>query len=74
MPFIAQSWRPEQFSVARGFSGGGISVAIALGTNIWDEFWPDFREKLPRKLGGGVRYSWFTQVPPGLGAVLFSTR
>jgi hypothetical protein len=61
MPFIAQSWRPESFSMARGFGGGGVSIGVALATNIWNEFWPDLRAKLPRKLGGGVRTSWFPQ-------------
>jgi hypothetical protein len=61
MPFIAQSWRPETFSMARGFGGGTVSIGVALATNIWDEFWPDLRAKLPRKLGGGVRTSWFPQ-------------
>ncbi len=61
MPFIAQAWRPETFSVARGFGGGGVCIGVAIATNIWDEFWPDLRAKLPRKLGGGVKTSWFSQ-------------
>jgi len=62
MPFIAQSWRPESFSTARGFGGAGVCIGVAMATNIWDEFWPDLRARLPRKLGGGVRTSWFPQV------------
>jgi hypothetical protein len=62
MPFIAQSWRPESFSTARGFGGGGVCIGVAVATNIWNEFWPDLRAKLPRKLGGGVKTSWFPQV------------
>lgn len=62
MPFIAQAWRPETFSAARGFGGGGVCIGVAMATNIWDEFWPDLRAKLPRKLGGGHRKSWFPQV------------
>jgi hypothetical protein len=62
MPFIAQSWRPESFSTDRGFGGAGVCIGVAMATNIWDEFWPDIRAGLPRKLGGGVRTSWFPQV------------
>lgn len=60
MPFIAQSWRPEPFSVARGFGGDGVSIGFAVATNIWNEFWPDFRANLPRELGGRIRTTWFT--------------
>ncbi|HML15921.1 MAG TPA: hypothetical protein VK419_02800 [Bryobacteraceae bacterium] len=60
MPFIAQSWRPEPFSVGRGFAGDGVSIGFAMATNMWNEFWPDLRANLPRKLGGGMRTTWFT--------------
>ncbi len=61
MPFIAQSWRPEQFSMARGFGGTASIMGQALLANVWNEFWPDIRAKLPRKLGGGMRTTWFNQ-------------
>jgi hypothetical protein len=61
MPFIAQSWRPEQFSVARGFGGAGSILGLAVVANVWNEFWPDIRAKLPRRLGGRVRTTWFSQ-------------
>ena len=61
MPFIAQSWRPEQFSIARGFGGGATIMGLAVAANVWNEFWPDIRAKLPRKLGGGMRTTWFSQ-------------
>ena len=60
MPLIAQSWRPEPFSVARGAAGSGISLGIAVAANVWYEFWPDFREKLSRKLRGGDHIRWLT--------------
>lgn len=62
MPFIAQSWRPEPFSVARGFRGGAICVGTAMAADVWNEFWPDLRKKLPHKLGGGDGPSWLTRV------------
>jgi len=60
MPFIAQSWRPEPFSVNRGVVGSGITFGIAVAANVWYEFWPDFREKLPRKLRGSDQIPWLT--------------
>jgi hypothetical protein len=61
MPFVAQSWRPEQFSVARGFGGGGTILGLAVVANVWNEFWPDIRAKLPRRFGGGMKTTWFSQ-------------
>ncbi len=58
MPFIAQTWRPEQFSPARGFGNAGTIMGLAVVANVWNEFWPDVRAKLPR-FGGGVRTTWF---------------
>lgn len=49
MPFIAQSWRPEPFSVGRGFRGGGTIIGLAVVANVWNEFWPDVRAKLPKR-------------------------
>jgi hypothetical protein len=61
MPFIAQSWRPERFSVARGLGGSGTILGLAVVANVWNEFWPDIRAKLPRRLGGKIRTTWFSQ-------------
>jgi hypothetical protein len=61
MPFLAQTWRPEPFSVGRGFRGIGIGMSTGVASNVFNEFWPDIRAKLPRKLGGGVRTTWFNQ-------------
>lgn len=61
MPFIAQSWRPEPFTVTRGFRGAGIGLSLAVVANEWNEFWPDVRQRLPRRLGGGIRTNWFSQ-------------
>jgi hypothetical protein len=45
MPFLAQAWRPEGFSEARGFRQGSISVGMGFAANLWTEFWPDIRNK-----------------------------
>lgn len=61
MPFIAQSWRPEPFSAGRGFRGAGIGIGVAIAADLWNEFWPDFRAKLPRGLRGASSRSWITR-------------
>jgi hypothetical protein len=61
MPFIAQSWRPEPFSLARGFRGAGVGMSLAVVANVWNEFWPDVREKFPWKLNRTIRTTWFNQ-------------
>jgi len=45
MPFLAQAWRPEPLSEARGFRQGSISVGMGFAANLWAEFWPDIRKK-----------------------------
>jgi hypothetical protein len=44
-PFIAQTWRPEPFSAARGFRGGSLAIGADFGSNLWKEFWPDLKKK-----------------------------
>jgi hypothetical protein len=44
-PFIAQTWRPEKFSVSRGLRGGSIAIGMDFGSNLWKEFWPDLRKR-----------------------------
>jgi hypothetical protein len=45
-PFLAQTWRPENFSVGRGFRGGSVAVGMGFGSNLWREFWPDLKKKV----------------------------
>ena len=45
-PFIAQTWRPERFSVGRGFRGGSVAVGMGFGSNLWQEFWPDLKKRV----------------------------
>ena len=44
-PFIAQSWRPEVFSAARGFRGGSVGMGVGFGSNLGQEFWPDLKKQ-----------------------------
>ncbi len=45
MPFLAQAWRPERLNEVRGFRQGSISVGMGFASNLWAEFWPDFRKR-----------------------------
>ena len=44
-PFLAQTWRPERFSVGRGFRHGSVAIGMGFGSNLWEEFWPDMKKK-----------------------------
>ena|SRR5579884_3442427 len=46
-PFIAQSWRPEPFRMSLGFRGGAAAVSMNAVSNVWQEFWPDLKKKIP---------------------------
>jgi hypothetical protein len=46
-PFLVHQWRPERFTPADGFETGTLNVGIDAATNVWREFWPDVRKKLP---------------------------
>lgn len=63
MPFIAQSWSPQEFSAARGFRGATAVVSGAIAADLWYEFWPDLRQKLPRLFRKNRRLSWFNAPP-----------
>jgi hypothetical protein len=43
-PFLAQTWRPDGFSMARAFRGGPLHIGAGFGANLWQEFWPDIRK------------------------------
>jgi hypothetical protein len=45
-PFLAQAWRPDKFTMGRGFRGGSANIGISMGSNVWREFWPDLKKKV----------------------------
>jgi hypothetical protein len=47
--FLAQTWRPEPFSVGRGFRGGSVTIGLGAGSNLVQEFWPDVRDKIRKR-------------------------
>ena len=49
-PFIVNEWRPDRHSVPREFRTGAAGLGIAIGSSLWQEFWPDLRRKFHRDL------------------------
>ena len=58
-PAIVQQWRPGPFTGLRELRSGTLGMGSNAITNVWQEFWPDIRQKLParfqRPLTRGVR-------------------
>jgi len=48
-PAIVQQWRPGPFTGLREIRSGTLGMAVNVVGNVWQEFWPDFRAKLPSK-------------------------
>jgi hypothetical protein len=46
-PFLVHSWRPGRFPPVDGLRDGTIGIGADAATNIWREFWPDLRQRLP---------------------------
>jgi hypothetical protein len=65
-PFIAQAWRPDKFSVARGFRGASAGIGLGFGSNVFQEFWPDLKKKFWKRSRGSPDPS---VVDPGLSAL-----
>jgi len=47
-PFIVREWRPDRFRTMNGLETGTLGIGIAMGSNIFAEFWPDLKKKLPK--------------------------
>ena len=45
-PFFADKWRPDHFDDTHPLRVGSGSIGIAVGSNVFREFWPDIRKKL----------------------------
>lgn len=48
-PAIVHEWRPGPFDGMLEFRAGTIGLGIATVTNVWHEFSPDLRKKLPMR-------------------------
>jgi len=50
MPFLVRQWRPDRMHALSGFQAGTMGLGIAVGSNVFNEFWPDLKKKLPKAL------------------------
>jgi hypothetical protein len=48
-PFIAYEWRPDYQSVPRGFRAGAAGLSFAVGSSVFQEFWPDVKARWLRR-------------------------
>ena len=48
-PAVVQQWRPGPFTGLREIRGGTLGMGANVVTNLWQEFWPDLRKKLPSR-------------------------
>jgi hypothetical protein len=53
MPFVVREWRPDRFHALSGVESGTLAVGIGMGSNLFNEFWPDLKKKLPTRLFRG---------------------
>ena len=60
-PAIVQQWRPGPFTGLRELRSGTLGMAGSALTNVWLEFWPDVRKKLPARLSRPLNRTF----PPG---------
>lgn len=52
MPFLAQTWHPGPIDGPKELRSGGVGLALGVGMNIAQEFWPDVKHAL--RLGPGA--------------------
>jgi len=48
MPYLVRQWRPENMHMLTGLEAGSMGLGIAVGSNIFNEFLPDLKKKLPK--------------------------
>lgn len=50
MPYIVGSWWSERFQSMNRIEAGNLNVTASIGSNLFREFWPDLRKRLPKRL------------------------
>jgi hypothetical protein len=48
MPFLVRQWRPDRMHALTGFEAGTMGLGISMGSNVFFEFLPDLKKKLPK--------------------------
>jgi hypothetical protein len=54
-PYLVRQWRPDRFHAVDGVEAGTLGLGVAMGSNIFNEFLPDLKKKLPKLLTFGLR-------------------
>jgi hypothetical protein len=54
MPYLVRQWRPANMHPLTGFEAGSMGLGVAVGSNVFNEFLPDLKKKLPKafRFGG----------------------
>jgi hypothetical protein len=54
MPFVVRQWNPgNRMHPLNEVEAGTLAIGIGMGTNLFNEFWPDLRKKIPNRLSRG---------------------
>jgi hypothetical protein len=53
MPFIVREWHPGRQYALNQVEAGTLAVGIGIGSNLFNEFWPDLKKMLPGRLSRG---------------------
>lgn len=48
MPYLVRQWRPDPMHALTGFEAGTMGLGVSMGSNIFYEFLPDLKKKLPK--------------------------
>jgi len=48
MPYLVRQWRPDNMHALTGFEAGTMGLGVAVGSNLFNEFLPDLKKKLPK--------------------------
>jgi hypothetical protein len=53
MPFVVREWHPGRQYALNQVEAGTLAVGVGMGSNLFNEFWPDLKKLLPGRLSQG---------------------
>lgn len=53
MPFVVREWHPGRQYALNQIESGTLAVGVGMGSNLFNEFWPDLKKLLPGRLSQG---------------------
>jgi hypothetical protein len=48
-PFLSNKWLPAPYTTPHEVRIGALAVGLAVGSHVFQEFWPDLRKKVPAR-------------------------